>query len=86
MKKNKPTFLKWSTPYSNEIKIVVMRSPQPEEYEIQVNDISGVSGTDITMRSGWMLRNAYVPATAEEFAELYTKVSSKINRQILINL
>ena len=86
MKKNKPTFLKWSTPYGNEIKIVVMRSPQPEEWEIQVNDISGVSGTDITLRSGWMERSGYKPATAEEFAELYSRVSSQINRQILINL
>lgn len=86
MEYNKPTFLKWSTPYGNETKIIVMRSPQFEEYEIQVNDIPGVSGLNITLRSGWMERTGYVPATAEEFAELYTKVNSKINRQIIINL
>ena len=86
MEYNKPTFLKWSTPYGNEIKIVVMRSPQFEEYEIQVNDIPGVSGLEIALRSGWMERTGYKPATAEEFAELYTKVNSNINRRMLINL
>ena len=86
MEYNKPTFLKWSTTYGNEIKMIVMRSPQFDEYEIQVNDIPGVSGLEIILRSGWMERTGYVPATAEEFAELYTKVSSKINNQMLINL
>ena len=72
------TFIKWVL--NDKIIYVVMRSETPDEWEVEVLNSRHPK---IEFYDYWLSRTHYIPATKEEFIEVYNNVNSSLTQIVM---